>query len=176
MATLGEIEAKCAALRKARDRLTLKVRNLEEDIQRLKRERLPGVKEALGVVVNAHNDLSAAVAESGALFTKPRTLVLHGIKVGFQKQKGRLSWDDDAQVVKLIRQHLPDQADVLIRVTEAPVRDALSELDGRMLKKLGVTVEADGDKVVVKPVDSEIDRLVNALVDTPLEADSRAAD
>ncbi|MBI5561297.1 MAG: hypothetical protein HY894_00350, partial [Deltaproteobacteria bacterium] len=32
------------------------------------------------------------------------------------------------------------------------------------LKKLGVTVEETGDAVVIKPVDGEVERVVNALL------------
>jgi hypothetical protein len=176
MATLTEIESKCEALKKARDNLSFLVTALQDDIARCKRAKLPGIKDALGVAVNAQNALQAAVAESPDLFKKPRTQIFHAIKVGFMKQKGKLTWNDTAQVVKLIREHFTEkEASKLIRVEESPVRDALAELDGKILKKLGVTVEADSDKVVVKPVDAEIDKLVNALMDASLDKPEAAA-
>ena len=32
------------------------------------------------------------------------------------------------------------------------------------LKRIGVTVEETGDQIVIKPTDSEVDKLVNALL------------
>jgi hypothetical protein len=170
MKPLLEIESLSKTVSQARGKLTFLVTALQDDIARCKTAKLPGIKEALAAAVNAQNVLRSAVAESPGLFEKPRTFIFHGIKVGFAKQKGKLTWDDDAKVIALIREHLSeDQAEALIRVTEAPIRDALSELDGKLLKRLGVTVEADGDKAVVKPIDGEIDKLVNALMDATLD-------
>jgi hypothetical protein len=179
MKPLSEIESLSKTVSEARGKLTFLATALQDDYARCKRAKLPGIKEALAVAVNAQNALQAAVAESPGLFEKPRTFIFHGIKVGFAKQKGKLTWADDAKVVKLIREHLSEErAGALIRVTEAPIRDALSELDGKLLKRLGITVEADGDKVIVKPVDAEIDKLVSALMDAALDkpeaADSTA--
>jgi hypothetical protein len=67
-------------------------------------------------------------------------------------------------VVARIKKHLPEQADVLIKLKETPVKDALAQLSAAELKKLGVTVSEAGDQVVVKPVDSEVDKMVDALM------------
>lgn len=98
------------------------------------------------------------------MFDTPRTVVFYGIKVGLQKGKGAIEWDDDAQVVKLIEKHFPEQADVLIKTTKKPVKKALAQLTVAELKKLGIVVEETGDQVVIKSTDSEIDKLVNALL------------
>ena len=67
-------------------------------------------------------------------------------------------------MVARIKKHLPEQADVLIRTKEAPVKEALAQLTAAELKKIGVTIEDAGDTVVIKPVDSEVDKLVDALL------------
>ncbi len=67
-------------------------------------------------------------------------------------------------MVARIKKHLPEQADVLIKLKETPVKDALAQLSAAELKKLGVTVSEAGDQVVVKPVDSEVDKMVDALM------------
>ena len=87
-----------------------------------------------------------------------------GIKVGYAKGKGALSFDDADSVVARIKKHLPEQADVLIRTKEAPVKEALAQLSAAELKKIGVTLSEAGDQTVVRPVDSEVDKMVDALL------------
>ena len=53
---------------------------------------------------------------------------------------------------------------MLIARTERPVAKALEKLDARLLKRLGVTVAADADEVLIKSVDGEVERAVNAVI------------
>ena len=110
--------------------------------------------------------LHASVEASADLFQKPKSRLLHGIRLGFAKAKGKLVIDDEATVVRLIRRHLPNRFADLVKVTEKPLKDPLSRLTGDELKKLGVRVESDTDEAFVKPADSEIDKLVDALLDS----------
>jgi len=164
MATLGEIELLTKDFSQVREKLSEKIRTLEDEIAALKRRRLPVIKTAVNMVMEKQEILKAALEASRSLFVRPRTMVFHGVKIGFQKAKGKISWTDDAQVVKLIKKHLPDQADVLIKITEKPIKDALANLPAADLKRIGVTVEDTGDSVVIKSTDSEIDRFVDALL------------
>lgn len=148
----------------ARELLTGRVRELENLITAIKRRRLPGIKSAVNTVMEKQASLKAAIEESRSLFVRPKTMIMHGIKVGYQKSKGTISWDDSDQVVKLIKKHLPDQADVLIKTTEKPIKDALLNLSAADLKRIGVTISDDGDQVVIKSTDSEIDKFVDALL------------
>ena len=89
----------------------------------------------------------------------------HGVRIGFMKGKGKIEWDDGEQVVKLIKKHFPAQADALIATTEKPVKAALQQLAAADLKRLGITVEESGEVIFVKPVDGEIEKLVDALLE-----------
>ena len=159
-----------------REKLSDRIRLLEDEINTLKRKRLPGIKNSIQTVMEKQEDLKAALEESRPLFIKPRTIVFHGVKVGFQKSKGKLSWNDDAQVIKLIKKHFPDQEEVLIKKTEKPSKDALLNLSAENLKKIGVTISETGDVVVIKSTDSEIDKFVEALLkeDDPSTAEEAA--
>lgn len=164
MATLAEIEVKTKTFAEARDKLAFLMETLEGDLMRCKRAKLPAIKEALGLAANAENALRAVVGESPGLFVKPRTYVFHGVKVGFQKGKGKMEWVDDAQVIKLIRELLPDQAPILIKTEESVVKAALKNVETADLERIGITVEAAGDYVIVKAADSELDKMVDALL------------
>lgn len=164
MATLKEIETAAKRYADAREMLADRVCVLESAIDKAKREHMPTIRKFVAISANAKAALQALVETSAHLFEKPKTQILSGVKVGWVKAKGSIDWDDDAQVVKLIKKHLPDQADTLIKTTETPVKAALANLPAAELKKLGVTVVETGDRAIVKPVDSEIDKLVDALL------------
>ena len=164
MPTLTDIEKLTKAFSEARQQLADRIRTLEEEIQTIKRRRLPIIRNTVNIVTEKQSILKAAIEDSRPLFIKPRTVIFHGVQVGLQKAKGKISWSDDEQVVKLIKKHLPDQADVLIKTIEKPVKDALKNLPAADLKRIGVTVNETGDQVVIKSTDSEIDKFVDALL------------
>ena len=164
MATMNEIEARVQSYAGARTKLADAVQQLHDAIENLRRNNLPRIKRNLEKASELHAEVAALIADSPALFIKPRSVVLHGIKVGFEKGKGLISFDDADQVVKLIEKKLPDMADVLVKTTSKPVKQALKQLTVQQLKAIGCTVEESGDQVLVRAVDSEVDKLVTALL------------
>lgn len=176
MPTLGEIEALAKDFATAREALGTAVQDLEDEVQTVKRKRLARIKRLVGNAAEAEARLKAGIEAAPDLFQKPRTLIMHGVKVGFAKGKGRLEFSDPAKVVQLIRKHFPDKSEELVKVTEAPVRGALNQMSVQDLRKIGVTVVEAGDEVVIRPTDGDIDKLVDALLkDATDNADSAAA-
>ena len=163
------IEQRAKAYAGARSQLAVEVQALQDEIERVKRRRMDKIKAALVDARACHDDLKAAVEDSPERFARPKTQIFHGIKVGYQKGKGKMIWSDEAKVIERIYERLPGQADQLIKVTEKPVKKALEQLDTSQLKRLGITIEDTGDQVVIKPVDSDIDKLVNALLRDELD-------
>ncbi len=121
------------------------------------------IKRLITKCAEKRSALEAKVAGAPGLFEKPRTIIVHGIKVGLCKGRGKIEWEDDAQIVKAIKKLLPDKQDLLIKKTEKPVKKALGALPAADLKRLGITVEETGDAVVIEAVDSNVDKLVKAL-------------
>ena len=170
MTTWEEIETATRRYADARAALASRVADLEADVMAAKKRHLKAVRMLAEKTANARADLAALVCGAPALFAKPRTKVLHGIRIGFAKARGKLEWADAAKVVQLIRKHLADQAEVLIKVEESPVRSALAQLPAVDLKRIGVTVTDTGDRIVVESTDGEIDKLVEALLKEPADA------
>lgn len=146
-------------------------RILNERVQACKAERdaimrrhLRGIKGAAAACAQYQAELRAAIEAHPDLFVKPRTVTLHGIKVGYQKGKGRIEWADTAKVVELIRRHLGPEAAALIKVSETPIREALLTLDLAALKKIGCTVVETGDQIVIKDTADAVDKLVARLL------------
>lgn len=164
MASMNEIERLTREYAHARRILADRVQELEDKISALKKKVLPLIRASVEATAHRQAKLQAAIEESPRLFKRPRTVILHGIRVGFKKEKGKISWEDDAVVIKRIKKSFPEDWEVYIKVKESPIKDTLAQLSGEVLQKLGVKVTDDTDEVFIKATDSEIDKLVSALL------------
>lgn len=164
MATMEQIEKTAAAHAQARVKLSEYVTALQAGIDALKRQQIAKIKAAVNKAADTGDELVNMINESPELFTKPKSVILHGIKLGYKKQKGKIEFDDPELVIKLIRKHCPELVDTLIVKTETPSKEALNNLSAADLKKLGVKVTSDTDVVFIAAADSEVDKLVNALL------------
>lgn len=162
--TLDTISKQAEVHAQARTLLAERVTALTDAQAELRRNHMPGIKRALARAADTEAALRALIDGNPDCFKKPRTQVFSGIKVGYAKGKGTISFDDADAVVARIKKHLPDQVDVLIRKKEAPVKEALAQLAGADLKKIGVTLTEAGDQTVVRAVDSDVDKMVDALL------------
>jgi hypothetical protein len=163
--SIEEIEALTKNYASARSELASRVNDLRDEQETIKRRRLQGIKNSLERVTAAHAQLKEAVTEGRDLFDKPKTRILHGIKVGWMKQKGEIEIADEGASIAMLRKALgKEEAAAYIKVTEKPIRSALQTLSAAILKRCGITVANDTDAVLIKAQDSEIDKLVNALL------------
>jgi len=169
---LDEISDAARVLGERRDHLAKLVKALTTGLEALKTDSLPAMRIAIAEASTAWESLKALIEANPNLFVKPRTVALHGIKVGYAKGKGGLEIEDPERTVKLIKKHMPDQADVLIATEETPVKDALAQLSAEQLKKLGVNVKGTADQVVIRPADGEVDKLVKALIKAETEEEA----
>jgi hypothetical protein len=170
MSTMNEIEQHTREYAERRGALAGAVDELNAAIEALKRKHLPLIKRRVAAAADAQAVLQAALNESRELFVKPKTQTFHGIKVGFKKGTGKIEFDDADKVVQRIRKHCEaDVAELLIITTEKPSKDALGQQDAALLKKLGVTITEAGEYVVIAPADSNVDKLVKALLDNAVD-------
>jgi hypothetical protein len=162
---MHQIETLAYAFSRAHARLGGEVRQLQEAIAELQRAYLPDIKAALQDLAQTKTVLQLAIEAHPELFERPRTTVLHDVKVGYAKQKGKVVIDDEAKTLERIRAQLPaEQAELLIRVRESVDRHAVADLTAADLKRLDIRIEASGDAVVIRPVDGEVDKVVDALL------------
>ena len=153
-----------------RDRLAALVQAVREQVSTIERGATPEILKAARKIAALHNDLQAAITAHPECFVRPRTMVVDGLKFGLQKQKGRISWEDDRalceRIMKLTESGSiePQQAETLIEYRPRPVAAALEQLDAKTLKRLGVTVTLDSDAPLIKTVDSDIEKIVTQMV------------
>lgn len=164
MSAVEHIEGLTRAYSELRDLLSERVSAFNDELDLIKRQKLPGIRKTLAKVAEAEQKLKAALEAHPEAFVKPKTLIFHGVKVGFKKGKGKMEWSDPDMVVQLIKKHFPEQVELLIRTKETPDKQALDGLDARDLRRLGVSVEETGDVVVIKPVASDVEKMVAALL------------
>lgn len=157
---LDEIETLAKAYANARQLVSLRVDSYNNEVRALNARRMPGLKSSVAEAADAQAKLVAAIQAHPELFEKPRTMTLHGIKLGFQKGKGTIDWADDDKLALKIQALLPDQFETLVKISYKPLAGGLKNLDVGTLRKLGCTVEETGDAVFVKASDSGVDKLV----------------
>jgi hypothetical protein len=156
----------------ARAELGERLNALREEQEATKRRKLQGIKNSLDRVQASYADLKDAVEGNKDLFEKPKTRVLHGIRVGWMKQRGKLEIGDEATCIAQLRKLLGEsEAEPYIKTTEKPILQALANLAAATLKRCGVKVGDDVDAVVIKAANGDIDKLIDALIgDKDLEA------
>lgn len=162
---IHEIELLAKKFAADRSALGLRVSHMNHELEQVKRRLIAGIKTAANQAATSRADLVAHITHHPELFEKPRSMTLHGISLGYKKGAGKLDWDSDENVVARIEKiFTKDEAELLIQVKKKPIADALRAFDGKVLAKLGVTVEATGDYVFAKGTDSEIDKLVTKIL------------
>ncbi|MCI0450506.1 MAG: hypothetical protein L0Y79_12125 [Chlorobi bacterium] len=168
MSNLNEIETLTKEFSEASDSLTLLKKELGSEIETAKSKYFKKIKDLAEVVVLKKSELEQAIISGRHLFIKPKTLVISGVKVGFQKTKDKIVWDDEEHVAYLIEKVMgKGTAEMLVKTEKKPIKESLMKLGEDELSKIACRIEKGEDKVVIKTVDSEIDKFVNSLMKEP---------
>ena len=162
--TLDEIATLARAYVSAREALESVAYDIKRERRRVVRRRLRALKARAAEASAAKDALRAAIEAVPALFARPRTRALEGVKVGYRKMPGRFEIEDEARTVERVRVRLPGREDALIRVKEAIDRAALKHLKARELAQIGVALVEPDDEVVIATAPSDLDKLVDALL------------
>lgn len=168
MTTISEIEVAAKVYAESRNSLASLVTELNDLMISAKRSKLGAIKRAVARAAENKQLLFNLIEANPELFAKPKSKVLHGIKVGYAKQPGAIEIANEADTIKRLKAMFADDQDalgLLIKTTEKPSKDGLSSLPAEKLKKLGVKVTDDTNKIVIKPVDSEVDKIVDELLE-----------
>lgn len=133
------------------------------------RERWQELKRATTRAAERYEALYAAVSGAKSAFESPKTRLLHGVRVGYRKALDKVQVLDSDNTCALIKKVFPDQQDVLISTTERPVMAALEQLDGDQLKRIGCRLVPGKDEPVAKLADTDLDKIVAALMKGAIE-------
>lgn len=163
--TLGTIETSARIFHDAHKALSNEVQEMNDAITAIKRAKMAVLKRLVIRAKETRAALEQQIEAAPDLFTKPRTLILSGITCGFRKQKGKTICEDPDRTVALIKKHFDkSEHTTLINTTEKPDLKAIGKLTAEQIKKLGIEITRDTDKTVTDPADSEVDKIVEALL------------
>lgn len=133
------------------------------------RKAWPELRKATTRAAERYDALLAAVADAKDAFDKPKTRILHGIRVGYRKAQDTVQVLNAENTVALIKKAIPEQQDVLISITERPVMDGLMQLDDATLKRIGCRRVPGGDAPFAKLAETDLDKVVAALMKAAIE-------
>jgi len=136
---------------------------IAERVRAIKREHHPRLKGLAANLIATRDVLSSAIDANRDRFRKPKTAIMHALSIGLRKQPDKLVFDA-AAVLLLIKEHLPGKVALLIDVVERPVVAAIRQLDPDERALIGVVEEPGADVVSIKPVDSSVDKWIDAIV------------
>lgn len=142
---------------------------LKVEIDAAVRRRWPELKRATTRAAERYEALYAAVTDAKPAFEKPKTRILHGVRCGYRKAHDVVEVFDADRTCALIKKALPKQQDVLISTTERPVMDAIEQLTDDELKQIGCRRVPGKDEPVVKFADTDLDKVVAALMKGAIE-------
>ena len=147
-----------------RQRLAKVLEAMETEMQAIRDRHVAEVRSLTVSAAAAREELVALLVDAPDLFDRPRAVVIDDVKVGYRKQRGSVTFADQARTLRHIKDKLPaNQAAMLIRKTEAVHKPAVYDLTAADLKRLGITVEADSDEPVVQAVDA-VGRMVEKMI------------
>lgn len=142
---------------------------LRQEIDQAVRARWPELRKATTRAAERYEALYALVSEARPVFEKPKTKILHGVRVGFRKSKDAVQVLDADNTVALIKKHLPDSVELLIARSEKPIQAAVEQLDDSDLKLIGCRRVAGRDEPVAALAETDLDKVVQALMKSAIE-------
>ena len=169
MATMQDVELQTRAFALAKQHLDEIMNELTLETETLKKKYVPRLRQTMNNVTALHNDLYRLIAENPQLFDKPRLQLIDGIRVGLKVGKGTLQIDDDEATIKLIKKHLADQADILIKTTEEPAKAAIKKLDEKSMRLINVSIVGKEDHVVIEEADTQLNKILSSLLKFQVE-------
>lgn len=157
----------------AHDVLAQRMDRLEAEVGKVKRRYLRGIKSAAEAAAARKQALFDYVRDHLDEFERPKTRTLHGVKVGLVKGRKKLVCENKEFTIAAIKQRHPGLVGVLLKTTTRLLISGLKKLDAEQLVALGVVILDPGDRVVVRHVDGEVEKLVDTyLADDALRQDA----
>ncbi len=165
MTGLNQLETLTKDFSASNDVLSGLKKELNTEIEEIRSKYFRRIKSSIEKIIAGKTELEEAILTNKHLFEKPKTMVISGIRIGFQKSKDKISWDDEDMLIRMIEKKMePLAAKMLVKTEKKPVKEAISRLDEAELSIIGCRLEKGTDRVFIKTLDTEIDKFVGSLV------------
>lgn len=172
--TIDDIIALARAYASSRDAMEEVLDDIRDRRRQAVRSRMRALRNRVAETAAAKEALRAAVEAAPELFERPRTQTVEGVKFGWRKQQGSIEIADEGAVVALIRKKMPDREAALVRVKTTVDKTALRKLPAADLAKIGLFIADPVDEVAITVPSTDIDKLVDALLEEGGEAEDAA--
>lgn len=143
--------------------------DLRAKIDHVVRAHWPDLRRHTTRAAERYEALYAAVSDAREVFEKPKTKILHGVRVGYRKAQDTIEVLNADNTVALIEKLLPDQRDVLISTAKKPVMAGLVQLEDAQLKLIGCKRVPGTDEPIAAMAETELDKVVQALMKGAIE-------
>lgn len=185
--SIEAIEANTEAFVNARNALLAAASAYQEELETVRKIHRVRLKKHMDKVLAEQARLEASIEANKELFVKPRTKVINGIKVGYQKGKSTVTplFKDDELGTKfashIVRaknmagmyysQDVAAMVSACIKTKHSPVLDAIKTLHKEhedIARILEFNVATGEDCVMVKPAETDVSKELTALIHTTL--------
>jgi hypothetical protein len=142
-ATLQRIELEALALRRRLDAAAQTLTDYDAEIAPIRDRYAPQIRRHAAEIRQIKEGLLALIQAAPDLFRKPKSQILHGIKVGLRKASDVWAWPTDPTLVALIKELCtPEQQDAFLVTTTVGRKDAIPP-EARRAMGIGCTAGAD---------------------------------
>lgn len=164
--TLEQIERLAEACSTAESHLNDEMQILDHQLKEVAKSNRKVITAAVRATKKAYADLANAVAESPELFVKPKSKVLHGIKVGYKKGTDTFEVASEEHTISRIRQQLPELEILLVKVEESVIKGGLKQLTDAQLIEIGVLKHIGENKPFCEAEEGDWEKAVRALIES----------
>lgn len=163
--TIEELEKQTKSFADANDELTDLKREMSSEFETIRSKYIRKIKAAVEKVIKCRSELTESIDNGRELFTRPKTLTMNAVKIGLQKAKDKIEYDDELKVIALIEKiYEGDLLSDLIITTKKPSKDEIIKLPISEINKIKCRLVQGTDSVFIKTIDTEIDKFVSNLM------------
>lgn len=165
MQPMDAIEEKAEDYSVARDLLEMELRSMNEALELVRLRYLPELKKRAAATRRELAALQALIEANPELFKRPRTVEVHGVKLGYRSLPRKVA--PGPNTVALIEKHCPEKVETMIEVTKKPISSTLQKLSPGERQKLGCVVTGGGDAILIKHSTDSLEKLLKKILEEP---------
>lgn len=163
---LAPIEAAAKAYADAQTKLAEQVAAVEAEVAVVYQRHARDIHVLATAEALAKLALVKTVDANRSLFTKPKSRVLYGVKMGLRKGQDALHLGDTDALIRRIRDLMPDKVQQLIKTDEAVVHAGIKTLPEADLQRLGVRYVTGADEPFATVEKSDAAKAAAAILDS----------
>jgi len=149
----------------AYEALHSETQSLIDELTLVKEEHFSKIYRQLKQVQKIKRQLITALDDNHQLFVKPKSLVLHEVRLGFKVSKEDYVFDDEVAVIEAIKDQFPPNAvQALVGSREYLRKSALADLTSEDLQAIGVEKVEASDEAFVRPEKTLDEKFINSLL------------